>query len=71
MTATPYRGLWLKSPSGILDTGFLPLIKKARNNLRGLIDEVVETSTEAVITSNEDGKDVVMMYWSMVQMQSQ
>jgi antitoxin YefM len=34
---------------------------KARNNLRGLIDEVVETSTEAVITSKKKGKDVVMM----------
>jgi antitoxin YefM len=34
---------------------------KARKNLRGLIDEVVETSTEAVITSKKEGKDVVMM----------
>ena len=32
----------------------------ARNNLRQLIDEVVETSTETVITSKE-GRDVVVM----------
>jgi len=33
---------------------------KARNNLRQLIDEVVDTSTETVITSKE-GKDVIVM----------
>lgn len=32
----------------------------ARNNLRQLIDDVVETSTETVITSKE-GRDVVVM----------
>ena len=32
----------------------------ARNNLRQLIDNVVETSTETVITSKE-GRDVVVM----------
>ena len=34
---------------------------KARNNLRGLIDAVVNSSTETVITSKEEGKDVVVM----------
>jgi antitoxin YefM len=33
----------------------------ARNNLRALIDEVVNTSTETIITSKEEGKDVVIM----------
>jgi antitoxin YefM len=33
---------------------------KARNNLRKLIDDVVDTSTETVITSKE-GRDVVVM----------
>ncbi len=32
----------------------------ARNNLRQLIDDVVDTSTETVITSKE-GRDVVVM----------
>ena len=32
----------------------------ARNNLRQLINDVVDTSTEAVITSKE-GRDVVVM----------
>jgi antitoxin YefM len=32
----------------------------ARNNLRQLIDNVVDTSTETVITS-KDGRDVVVM----------
>ncbi|MGL1890082.1 MAG: type II toxin-antitoxin system prevent-host-death family antitoxin [Spirochaetaceae bacterium] len=32
----------------------------ARNNLRELIDNVVDTSTETIITSKE-GKDVVVM----------
>lgn len=32
----------------------------ARNNLRQLIDNVVETSTETIITSKE-GRDVVVM----------
>ena len=34
---------------------------RARNNLRSLIDEVVSTSTETVITSKDEGKDVVVM----------
>ena len=33
---------------------------KARNNLRQLIDEVVDTSTEMIITSKE-GRNVVVM----------
>jgi antitoxin YefM len=33
---------------------------KARNNLRKLIDDVIDTSTETVITSKE-GRDVVVM----------
>jgi antitoxin YefM len=33
---------------------------KARNNLRQLIDDVVDSSTETVITSKE-GRDVVVM----------
>ncbi|MFO7731183.1 MAG: type II toxin-antitoxin system prevent-host-death family antitoxin [Spirochaetia bacterium] len=33
---------------------------KARNNLRQLIDDVVDSSTETVITSKE-GRDVVLM----------
>ena len=33
----------------------------ARNNLRGLIDEVAETSIETIITSKDKGKDVVVM----------
>lgn len=33
---------------------------KARNNLRKLIDDVVDSSTETVITSKE-GRDVVLM----------
>lgn len=32
----------------------------ARNNLRQLIDDVVDTSTETIITSKE-GRDVVVM----------